>query len=200
MRTSYTLATRCIHATDVRACHTACSFHSTRCPMATCDVCGNNYDKSFTLQQGGRSGTFDSFECAIHAFAPAAHTANARSLGMALKEMARSSAVHCAGHGVQDTTGPELPSAPPPASCQRQAKAARSGLHRISQQRQCAPFRDGSPPRPPMPARRRTLWRWHPARWPERTNRPSCHSGTGGARLASRIGKGLARNAESAWA
>lgn len=38
--------------------------------MALCDVCGNNYDKSFTLTQGTRTGTFDSFECAIHAFAP----------------------------------------------------------------------------------------------------------------------------------
>ncbi|MEO8367379.1 MAG: hypothetical protein ABI538_14375 [Pseudoxanthomonas sp.] len=38
--------------------------------MAVCDVCGNDYDKAFTLAQGNRSGTFDSFECAIHAFAP----------------------------------------------------------------------------------------------------------------------------------
>lgn len=38
--------------------------------MALCDVCGNDYDKAFTLIQGDRKGTFDSFECAIHAFAP----------------------------------------------------------------------------------------------------------------------------------
>lgn len=38
--------------------------------MAVCDVCGNDYDKAFTLTQGDRTGTFDSFECAIHAFAP----------------------------------------------------------------------------------------------------------------------------------
>ncbi len=38
--------------------------------MALCDVCGNDYDKAFTLTQGDRTGTFDSFECAIHAFAP----------------------------------------------------------------------------------------------------------------------------------
>lgn len=38
--------------------------------MARCDVCGNDYDKSFTLTQQGRTGTFDAFECAIHAFAP----------------------------------------------------------------------------------------------------------------------------------
>ncbi len=38
--------------------------------MARCDVCGNDYDKAFTLSQQERTGTFDSFECAIHAFAP----------------------------------------------------------------------------------------------------------------------------------
>jgi Rieske Fe-S protein len=38
--------------------------------MATCDVCGNDYDKAFRIVLGDRQGTFDSFECAIHAFAP----------------------------------------------------------------------------------------------------------------------------------
>lgn len=38
--------------------------------MATCDVCGNNYAHCFTVTQGEATGTFDSFECAIHAMAP----------------------------------------------------------------------------------------------------------------------------------
>ncbi len=38
--------------------------------MAKCDVCGNDYDKAFTVTLDGRSNTFDSFECAIHALAP----------------------------------------------------------------------------------------------------------------------------------
>ncbi|KIQ96192.1 MULTISPECIES: hypothetical protein [Lysobacteraceae] len=38
--------------------------------MATCDVCGNDYDKSFTVKTVDGGGTFDSFECAIHALAP----------------------------------------------------------------------------------------------------------------------------------
>ncbi|MBA2687663.1 MAG: hypothetical protein H0U64_06145 [Gemmatimonadaceae bacterium] len=38
--------------------------------MAKCDVCGNDYDKSFTVTMQGKTGTFDSFECAIHALAP----------------------------------------------------------------------------------------------------------------------------------
>ena len=38
--------------------------------MATCEVCGNDYDKAFEVKRGGRSHVFDSFECAIHALAP----------------------------------------------------------------------------------------------------------------------------------
>lgn len=39
--------------------------------MARCDVCGNDYDKAFRLTLAdGTGGTYDSFECAIHAVAP----------------------------------------------------------------------------------------------------------------------------------
>jgi hypothetical protein len=39
--------------------------------MAKCDVCGNDYDKSFQVRTSdGKSYTFDSFECAIHKVAP----------------------------------------------------------------------------------------------------------------------------------
>ena len=38
--------------------------------MGRCDVCGNDYDKTFEIRMRGRTGTFDSFECAIHAMAP----------------------------------------------------------------------------------------------------------------------------------
>jgi hypothetical protein len=38
---------------------------------ATCEVCGNDYDKSFTVTtHDGMEHRFDSFECAIHALAP----------------------------------------------------------------------------------------------------------------------------------
>ena len=39
--------------------------------MAKCEVCGNDYDKSFEVSAEGRVHTFDSFECAIHQLAPA---------------------------------------------------------------------------------------------------------------------------------
>lgn len=38
--------------------------------MAICEVCGNDYDKSFSIIKGDRTHVFDSFECAIHALAP----------------------------------------------------------------------------------------------------------------------------------
>jgi len=39
--------------------------------MATCEVCGNEYDKSFTIETpDAKTHVFDSFECAVHALAP----------------------------------------------------------------------------------------------------------------------------------
>jgi hypothetical protein len=39
--------------------------------MARCEVCGNDYDKAFTVRlSNGIEHIFDSFECAIHAVAP----------------------------------------------------------------------------------------------------------------------------------
>jgi hypothetical protein len=41
--------------------------------MARCEVCGNEYDKSFEVIMGGKSHVFDSFECAIQALALTCH-------------------------------------------------------------------------------------------------------------------------------
>ena len=49
--------------------------------MATCEVCGNEYDKAFTIERGGESHTFDSFECAIHAMAPACEHCGCKVIG-----------------------------------------------------------------------------------------------------------------------
>jgi hypothetical protein len=38
--------------------------------MATCAVCGNEYDKAMELTIAGETHVFDSFECAAHAVAP----------------------------------------------------------------------------------------------------------------------------------
>jgi hypothetical protein len=50
--------------------------------MPTCEVCGNDYDKAFTVTiRGGKPRTFDSFECAIHALAPACGHCGCRIIG-----------------------------------------------------------------------------------------------------------------------
>ena len=49
--------------------------------MAQCEVCGNNYDKAFTISMAGKIHTFDSFECAIHALAPRCHHCGCRIIG-----------------------------------------------------------------------------------------------------------------------
>jgi Rieske Fe-S protein len=49
--------------------------------MATCEVCGNEYDKTFEITKGGESHTFDSFECAIHAMAPTCEHCGCRIIG-----------------------------------------------------------------------------------------------------------------------
>jgi hypothetical protein len=53
--------------------------------MAKCDVCGNDYDKSFQVMQAGRSMTFDSFECAIAALAPHCAHCDCRIIGHGLE-------------------------------------------------------------------------------------------------------------------
>jgi hypothetical protein len=49
--------------------------------METCEVCGNTYDKTFQVTLGGVTHIFDSFECAIHALAPACNHCGCRILG-----------------------------------------------------------------------------------------------------------------------
>ena len=49
--------------------------------MPKCEVCGNEYDKSFQVTRGGESHTFDSFECAIHALAPNCAHCGCRVIG-----------------------------------------------------------------------------------------------------------------------
>jgi len=54
--------------------------------MTTCDVCGNEYDKAFTVQISGKQYTFDSFECAIHALAPICDHCGCRVVGHGVEE------------------------------------------------------------------------------------------------------------------
>ncbi|MFP5262830.1 MAG: hypothetical protein ACLGJB_13075 [Blastocatellia bacterium] len=49
--------------------------------MARCEVCGNDYHLSFDVVAAGRSHTFDSFECAIHALAPVCSHCGCKIIG-----------------------------------------------------------------------------------------------------------------------
>lgn len=54
--------------------------------MAKCDVCGNEYDKSFQVTKLGKTGTFDAFECAIHAMAPDCAHCGCKIIGHGVEE------------------------------------------------------------------------------------------------------------------
>ena len=50
--------------------------------MANCEVCGNDYDKAFTVTDfQGERHIFDSFECAIAAVAPRCPHCECRIIG-----------------------------------------------------------------------------------------------------------------------
>lgn len=49
--------------------------------MAQCEVCGNDYDKSFEVRAQGHTHVFDSFECAIHQLAPTCAHCGCRIVG-----------------------------------------------------------------------------------------------------------------------
>ena len=75
--------------------------------MAQCDVCGNDYDKSFQVLRGGRTHTFDSFECAIHLLAPSCAHCKCRIVGHGVEAEGKFyCCAHCAKksgvHGVDD--------------------------------------------------------------------------------------------------
>ncbi|MGH7679742.1 MAG: hypothetical protein ACRENU_14835 [Gemmatimonadaceae bacterium] len=49
--------------------------------MARCEVCGNDYPRSFEVIMEGERHTFDSFECAIHELAPRCDHCGCKILG-----------------------------------------------------------------------------------------------------------------------
>lgn len=64
--------------------------------MATCEVCGNDYEMSFdVLTTGGGRHTFDSFECAIHKLAPICEHCGARVVGHGVQVEGR---FYCSAH------------------------------------------------------------------------------------------------------
>ena len=63
--------------------------------MAQCEVCGNNYDKSFEVMHQGATHTFDSFECAIHKLAPSCAHCGCKIVGHGMEA---NGAYYCCAH------------------------------------------------------------------------------------------------------
>ena len=63
--------------------------------MATCEVCGNTYDKSFEVVMAGATHVFDSFECAIQALAPACEHCGCRVIGHGVEA---DGSIYCCAH------------------------------------------------------------------------------------------------------
>lgn len=72
---------------------------------ATCDTCGNTYDKTFTVQRGDEFGTFDSFECAVHLMAPECKHCGCRILGHGVES---DGAIFCCAHCARQSGEHEL--------------------------------------------------------------------------------------------
>ncbi|MGH2978775.1 MAG: hypothetical protein ACRDLQ_03955 [Solirubrobacterales bacterium] len=65
--------------------------------MATCELCGNDYDKTMEVTVGGERHTFDSFECAIHVLAPHCAHCDCRIVGHGVEAGGRMfCCAHCA--------------------------------------------------------------------------------------------------------
>ena len=63
--------------------------------MAVCELCGNDYNRSFTVTMAGRDHIFDSFECAIQALAPRCEHCGCPVIGHGVE---RGKAIFCCDH------------------------------------------------------------------------------------------------------
>ena len=68
--------------------------------MAECEVCGNEYDKTFEVVAAGVHHTFDSFECAIHLMAPICEQCGCRVVGHGTEVAGR---FYCCAHCAKAT-------------------------------------------------------------------------------------------------
>lgn len=61
--------------------HLSCDPNPQGQIMARSEVCGNDYDKSFSVETDGEKHVFDSFECAIQALVPECSHCHCRIIG-----------------------------------------------------------------------------------------------------------------------
>jgi Rieske Fe-S protein len=70
--------------------------------MAKCEVCGNDYDKTFEVIAGGTRHVFDSFECAISRMAPVCEHCGCKVIGHGVEVNGR---FFCCAHCARETAG-----------------------------------------------------------------------------------------------
>jgi len=63
--------------------------------MAICEVCGNDYDKSFEVILAGGRHVYDCFECAIAALAPVCDHCGCKIIGHGMESDA---SMFCCAH------------------------------------------------------------------------------------------------------
>ena len=74
--------------------------------MARCEVCGNDYDKSFEVITAGVQHTFDSFECAVHALAPICEHCGCKVIGHGSQVDGR---FYCCAHCAREAESTNAP-------------------------------------------------------------------------------------------
>jgi hypothetical protein len=68
--------------------------------MATCEVCGNEYDKAMEISIAGEQHVFDSFECAIHNLAPQCPHCGCRIIGHGVEA---GGSMYCCAHCARES-------------------------------------------------------------------------------------------------
>lgn len=68
--------------------------------MARCEVCGNDYDKAFTININNDSHTFDCFECAIQKLAPECVNCGTKIIGHGVEDKGK---IFCSEHCLKET-------------------------------------------------------------------------------------------------
>lgn len=63
--------------------------------MGQCELCKNDYDKSFEVIKAGEKHVFDCFECAIHVLAPLCRHCGCKIIGHGLEA---SGQFYCCDH------------------------------------------------------------------------------------------------------
>jgi hypothetical protein len=70
-----------------------------------CEVCGNDYDKSFEVILAGDRHVYDCFECAIHALAPVCDHCGCKIIGHGMES---DSSMFCCAHCASRMGVPEV--------------------------------------------------------------------------------------------